>query len=286
MRAARCNYVQVVRFVRRLPGKSQPVLVEGIDGSYYLLKFGNNPLGPNVLFNEAAGAEIFQACRLSVPRWERLYISNSFLDRNRACWMDGANAIRPEPGLCFGTRYILQRQSRVYEILPASYHVRIRNRGDFWLAWILDLCCSKVGHREAIFVDRGSEMLEAVFIDSGDLFGGPRGEVQSSSLDSTYRDPRIYATLSEDELQSMLRVLRSVDVKRLRARASTLPLEWQTETAVAGFEKALNLIQTPLRVETIVEQLLQRHSPPISTETEGMTKDPRSLTSFLPSQSC
>lgn len=263
MTIGRSNYVQVVRFVRRLPGKSQPILVEGIDGNHYVLKFGNNPVGPNVSFNEAAGTSLFRGSGLSVPSWERLYISKSFLDRNRACWLVGPNGrVRPEPGLCFGTRFIVQHHAHVYEILPASYHARIQNRQSFWLSWILDVCCGHTSHREAIFVQRRGGLLEAVFLDSGEVFGGSHGEGDPSPWASTYCDVRIYPRIHEDELKAFFQVLHSLNVESLRGRMRTLPLEWQTKSAVARFEKVLDLIQTPLRLEALLEQLFDRGNVP------------------------
>ena len=258
MTLSRDKYVQVVRFVRRLRGKSQPILVEGIDGNLYVLKFGNNPQGPNVSFNEAAGSALYRGCRLSVPSWERLYVSKSFLDRNRGCWLVGPHGRkRPEPGLCFGTRFIMQRHAKVYEILPASYYARVQNRQSFWLAWILDVCCGHTSHREAIFVQKRGKILEAVFIDSGDILGGPRGSEDLVPWESPYCDVRIYPEIHDDELKAPLRVLESLDGDGLRSQMRTLPLEWQTESAVARFERALNFIHAPLRLEALVERLFQ-----------------------------
>lgn len=258
MRGARCNYVQVVRFVRRLRGASQPVLVEGIDGNLYVLKFGNNPLGPNVPFNEAAGHELFRQCRLAVPRWQQLYISKSFLDRNRACWLESANeVIRPESGMCFGARFVEQGGVRLYELLPAGYHSRIQNRQSFWLAWIIDFCCGSPVHREAIFVRGSKGQLEAVFIDSGDLFGGSEGTAEAGPWVSTYLDKRIYPEIEDDELKSLLRGLQSLNMEALNARVRTLPIEWKTPSALARYEKALALLQNPLRLGALVEQLFQ-----------------------------
>lgn len=287
MTPARCNYVQVVRFVRRFNGRSQPVLVEGIDGNFYIMKFGNNPLGPNLSFNDAAGTELYRGCHLKVPRWERLYVSKSFLDRNRGSWLNSPEGpIRPDHGLCFGTRFILQGHGNVYEILPASYYAKIENRQSFWLAWILDVCCSSVDARKAIFLQLRAGLLDAVFIDSGGLFGGWKGEVEPDSWASTYRDIRIYPTLQEGELKTLLGLLHSIDTDKVIRRIRSLPLEWQTESAVARFERALELIHTPHRAEALVQHLFEKREAPLGNATRAREQDARRSIYLRPSHGC
>ena len=45
-----------VRFVRRMRGSSQACLIQCDDGDYYVVKFANNPKGPNLLANEMLGS--------------------------------------------------------------------------------------------------------------------------------------------------------------------------------------------------------------------------------------
>ena len=112
--------VLVTQYVRNLRGGSQPILALASDGFQYVVKFANNLQGPNVLFNECAGNELYRACGLTVPKWTPLWVSDSFLDRNRDCWMQTPEGrLRPSSGLCFGSLFLGQDGKRLFEILPA-----------------------------------------------------------------------------------------------------------------------------------------------------------------------
>lgn len=252
------KYIQVVRFVRKLRGGSQPILVEGINGILYVLKFRNNLQGPNVLFNEAAGIQLYQTCGLPVPNWEPLILTNSFLERNRACWMEGPEgSVRPESGLCIGIRFVQKAQRNLFEILPETRYKRIECRSRFWLAWIVDICCGHTDNRQAVFLENPDGSLDAVFTDSGSLFGGPNGSEWPSPWASGYLDPRIYSDWVQSELEIYLQNLRALNSDRLLSRTSLIPSEWQTPSALARHRKALGLLSSPNTVESIVHDLLK-----------------------------
>src|SRR5580658_9861927 len=121
--------VQAAHFVCKLRGGSQPILVEGTNGLHYVLKFMNNPQGLNVLFNEAAGVELFGAHGLPVPRWEPVTVTDSFIDRNRECWIESPEgSLRPQAGLCFASAFLASAGKRLLGILPGTSFGRVRNR--------------------------------------------------------------------------------------------------------------------------------------------------------------
>jgi hypothetical protein len=100
------NHVSVQRHVRNLNGGSQPILAQASNGLFYVVKFINNLQGPNLLFNESIGSELYRACGLSVPSWEPLIVSESFIESNPGCWMQTPEGRRrPASGLCFGSRF-------------------------------------------------------------------------------------------------------------------------------------------------------------------------------------
>src|SRR5580700_5874154 len=97
--------VKMVRYLRSLRGGSQPFLAQASDGLFYVVKFAHNLQGPNLLFNESAGTELFRCCGLAVPEWRPLLVTSDFLDQNPGCWMRTAEEVlRPNAGLCFGSR--------------------------------------------------------------------------------------------------------------------------------------------------------------------------------------
>ena len=263
--------VQVVRFIRKLQGGSQPVLVEGINGILYVLKFRNNVQGPQVLFNEAAGIQLYAACGLAVPVWEPLLLSKGFIERNRGCWMDGPNGpIRPESGLCLGTRF-LTPIDQVSEILPGDCYAHVDNRSCFWMAWLIDVCCNQADDRQAVFVKRASESYSAVFIDFGHCFGGPHGTEHPNPMTCMYTDPGIYPHLTEAQLERYLKMCRKLNSSYLIERIKALPLEWQSTNAFKQVMRGINLLSDDTFVESMLMRVLRSHkgSPRELTSAES-----------------
>lgn len=251
--------VQVVRFVRLLRGASQPILVEGMNGIFYVLKFRNNPQGCNVLFNDAAGIQLYRACHLPTPLWEPLHVSNGFLERNRACWIEGPKGpIKPESGLCFGARFLSNQSSRLFEILPGTRYDGIHDRWIFWLSWIIDACCSHTDHRQALFLKQGDNSFEAVFIDSGNLFGGPNGNEEPRPLASRYLDPRIYPELTHTQAERIAKTIGALRPECLFSRIQRLPTEWQTSNTLASFSRGLGRLSDRSYIEHFLAQLVMR----------------------------
>jgi hypothetical protein len=233
--------IRAERFIRNLRGGSQPILVEGTDGLLYVAKFLDNLQGPNVLFNEAFGAELFKACGISVPPWRPIAVSDDFLDRNRSCWFETPEGRkRPDSGLCFGSEFLGGPSTRLWEILPQSRFPLICNRKSFWLAWFLDVCCKHSDNRQAIFREDARGSLEAFFVDSGHLLGGATGSDQRCLGGSRYLDKRIYPELSPGDVSSLQRTIQALDLGRLQRQISKTPEEWKSAAAERAVACALD----------------------------------------------
>jgi len=83
---------------------------------------------------------------------------------------------------------------RLLEILPEQFQA-VRNRGNFWLAWLIDICAKHADNARQSFW-MAHDRLKAYFVDQGHLFGGPKGEQRPRFLASRYLDPRIYQSIS------------------------------------------------------------------------------------------
>jgi hypothetical protein len=256
-------------FLNKLRGGSQPVLVGGTNGSLYVLKFKNNLQGPNVLFNEAAGAELFRACGLAVPPWERVVVTEEFLDRNRECWLETSGGeIRPESGWCFGSRFQFSARRRLLTLLPGTYHSRIRNRKSFWTAWFVDVCCDHADRRDAVFLEGRNGLLDALFVDCGHMFGGPDGDRRPRPLASRYFDSRIYPGIASAEAESILRDVRALDADELWKRVRAIPADWQAASALECFARGLDRLRDGTWGQSIMEGLLEIQAGQIQGRTE------------------
>lgn len=242
-----------VEFLRKLRGGSQSILVRADDGFLYVAKFLRNLQGPNLLFNEAMGTELFRAYGLSVPEWRPILVNKLFLDRNSACWFETESGrVRPEPGLCFASRFLGGAADGIWEILPGSYFRRVSNRMAFGLAWLLDVCARHSDNRQAVFVRAQDGNLRAVFIDHGGMFGGPCGTAQPPPICSRYLDPRIY----EDMILGFRRESDILDEKYLWDRLRALPADWRSASAIEQFSACIRRLTDPASISQVCQAIV------------------------------
>jgi hypothetical protein len=251
------NFLFLTRYIRNLRGGSQPILAEASDGLLYVVKFINNLQGPNLLFNESAGSELFRACGLAVPSWKPVFIGDSFIDQNTDCWMQTPEGrLRPDSGLCFGSRFLGGEGIRLLEILPGTSFKRVRNLDSFWLAWMIDICAEHADNRQALFIENTGGWLDAHFFDNGHLFGGPKGEQRLSFQASRYLDSRIYPHVSSQSHRTFQTFAGSVDVDKLWRRIQSLPSDWKTATALKRFTECLDRLSNAMLLQGILDTLV------------------------------
>jgi hypothetical protein len=249
--------VEAIRFVRKLRGGSQPVLVEASDGFHYVVKFQNNFQGPNLLFNEAIGTEIFRLAGLPVPSWRIVTVSESFLARHPDCWLETEHGlVKPRAGQCFGSRSLEWNEFRVFEILAGGYFGRVHSRRDFWTAWVLDVLCEHTDNRQALFVEGSSRWLDAWFVDHGHLMGGANGTQTPFYRASRYIDPRIYPETASVDAEEIAHIVRGIDLLDLAQTALQLPMVWKTATSVLRFGRLMQRIGDPALVASTTSFVL------------------------------
>jgi len=256
-------------FLRRLRGGSQPVLAIASDGACYVVKFSNQPQGPNVLFNESIGAELYRLAKLFVAAWTPLKITQRFADENRGCWIETEHGFEPpRAGLCFGSYYLGGCKGLpLFELLPENWYARIRNRDEFWLAWLLDLCASHTDNRQAVFCKGLDGKYSAFFVDHGHMFGGPRGQDRGSVALPAYLDRRIYPLLTSTDAERLSRRVVTTDFDRLWNEAQALPEEWRTATALDRLAEALETLSRLRSIESVLGTLiLQQHQADMSIQ--------------------
>jgi ribosomal protein L29 len=256
--------VTAVEFIRKLRGGSSPVLVRTSDGNYYVVKFGNNPQGPNVLFNEALGSEVYRGCGLPTADWCPVWVPGNFIQRNHGCRMSTSYGWRkPTAGWCFGSKVLTVEPGCLYDFLPASEYVRVANRGDFWTAWVLDVLCGHTDIRQALFLKLRSGRFQAFFIDHGHLFGGPDGLLRgfhflepSQFIRPRYMNPEIYMQPAQRDVDNVVRTIQQLDVEKLAKVVRSLPKEWKKELAVYRFDLFREQVSNPTRIRSIAQYVL------------------------------
>jgi hypothetical protein len=80
-------FLSANKYVRKMKGGSQAILVQCDDDRFYIVKMGGNPQGPNVMANEFLGSVIAGAVGLPVAESMAIHLSDHFIDS--------------EPDICF-----------------------------------------------------------------------------------------------------------------------------------------------------------------------------------------
>jgi hypothetical protein len=260
--AAPCiwSHPVAIRILRRLHGASRSLLVEASDGFLYVVKSSENPQGPNVLFNEAVGTELYHACGLPTARWSPIVVCDSEIQRFWDYWPESdADPIRPGAGLWFGSRFIGQLKRKSYDILPGSHFARIRNRNAFWLAWIVDCCANQTDLRQCVFLEDRSGGFHAVFIDHGCLFGGPDGSKCAKVQSGQYFDGRMYPQGWQWTTSHFRTLAGSLSCANLRRRIESIPKKWRTETANRHVGECLDRLLDVDFVESVAHKIVKAH---------------------------
>jgi len=268
--------VFVQRHIRDLRGGTQAVLAEASDGHMYVVKFNNNLQGANLPFNESAGTELYRALNLPTPAWMPVMVTNTFLDKYPACRVQTSeDSIRPEAGLCFGSRYLGESGDRMLEILPGGSFKRVRNHANFWLAWLVDICAGHTDNRQAIFMEDEAGWLNAVFLDHGHMFGGPQGDEQRHFLASRYLDPRVYQDLTPQAFNEFRSTIQSLDTEKIWHEIHCAPGEWKTESALAAVTQCLNHLSDAALLRNVIDTMLDAQRQVIQRERKSQVAQKR-----------
>lgn len=250
---------QALRFLRKMRGGSQPILIDAGDGCQYVVKFPSNPQGPNVLFNEVAGTELYRQFGLPVPEWRLVYVSEGFLRAHPDSWRETPKGRQmPEPGWCFGSRYLGMKDAGIYEILPRSQFSRIENRQDFWKAWVLDILCEHADNRQAVFLRGNLSRTHAFFVDHGHVLGGAHGEISPIFWASRYLDPEIYIEPEAQAADELTKAWRALDLEGLSRLLGELPSAWRTPSGLSRFERVGERVSDPAELQCVID-CLQGH---------------------------
>jgi hypothetical protein len=249
--------VAITQHIRNLGGSSKSALVKASDGLLYVAKFTNNIQGPNVLFNESIGVELYRACGLRVPSLRRLMVTPAFLGRGPRCWgQTREEGPQPATGLCLGSLFLGGGEIRLSEILPGNSFRRVSNRESFYLAWMIDICGRHADSRQAIFMELPGGVLSAFFVDHGHMFAGPNGDMRPNFLTSRHLDRRIYQSVSSKNLLRMQRAAADLNVDLLWQRAHALPDEWKTDSAIESFRQCLERLSDASFLQDIVDKMI------------------------------
>lgn len=218
-------------FLYKLCGASQPAIIQGSDGAFYVVKFNGFP-GTHSLLSEVIGSELIVSLGLPAPKWVPIEISSRFISENQDLWFRSANApVPPLPGLHFGSRLIeAEDDSRTYQMIPHSWIDRIENRADFLGMLIVDLWANNCDRRQTVFLAAPEGSLQASFIDNGLMFGGKSRNDTTCPRRVMIYDVDVYKGLwgdnMDDIVKEWLRRIDHIGEEAIRRIISYVPDSW------------------------------------------------------------
>lgn len=197
MSTRKINIITPTRAIKRMHGGSGSTLVEASDGLLYVIKWVQNPQGPNLVMNEIVGSLIYIKLGIPTPHFTIIYVAQEFIDKNQLFFEDMSNSnIKPKAGYHFASLWLGNKSQDVFDAVPTCWINRIENRSMFLASLVADVWCDHVDSRQVVFVKlSNSQKLSVFFIDHGHLFNGPRGDQEMRLRVCFHLDMRMYHDL-------------------------------------------------------------------------------------------
>jgi hypothetical protein len=244
-------------------GGSQSSLIGTSDGNFYVLKFTNNPQGPNTLFNEAFGSILSDHLGLPVPEWRPIQVPSGFIAENPDLHFMSAEGVRtPSAGLHFGSKFVIcPKDDEVYEIVPERWMQRVQNPHLFAGMLLLDIWTENVDRRQALFIERSADcVLDVIFFDHGHMFRGPNGDRRLKSAPAClYHHHDIYRRpLESGYFEDRLCCIEGLTETTLQKMMERIPGEWHSRGLERDTIAFLMRNQQSLRqrVKGVIQRLL------------------------------
>jgi hypothetical protein len=219
------------KYIRKMNGGSQSILVQGNDGKYYVVKMAGNPQGSNILANEFLGSFIAKSVGLPVSKAKGIHLSDSFIDGHPDLWFElPSGRRRPDKGIHFASLFVGQPsgQKRPSEYISPSRINMITNRDSFLGMYLLDVWANHQDNRQAILLRRSNDRTQkAFFIDHGHMFGGPEWNFKEVPGSALHLETTVYSNLWVDEqIASWISRFQTIIPKVLSEVVPCIPPQW------------------------------------------------------------
>ena len=248
---ASVSTVLSVEFIRRMRGASQPHLLRGQDGEYYIVKFQNNPQHVRVLTNEMLAARLALLIGLPVPKPAIVLVTQELIEGNPQLAME--HGARREPctaGLQFGSSFPgVPGSTLVVDFLPDRLLRRVRDFASTFLgAFVFDKWTCNCNGRQLIFTrPAGQERpgYSAWLIDHGFCFNDGEWNFPDSPIRSLYPRRLVYENVRGlQSFEPYLSTIENLKAEQVQNCLKGIPSEWCGED--------------PRQLTRLAEQLYER----------------------------
>jgi hypothetical protein len=236
-------------------GGAQSHLMRCSDGSYYVVKFQNNPQGLRILANELLATRLAARIGLRVPKAEIVDVGEDLIANTEDLVIQLGRGRAPcTAGKQFGSRYPGHpADTVVYDFLPEEQLRQVLNLSDFCGIFVFDKWTCNTNGRQAIFFRdagvraRGGDpgRYWAEMIDNGFCFNAGEWNFPDAPLRGLYMRHCVYASVRGlQQFAEWLERVQRVAEDTLEEIYGEIPPEWYEHDADA--------------MEKMLEQLLRR----------------------------
>lgn len=223
--------VTAIQHLRRLRGGSQPHLLLGSDGGYYVTKFANNPQHVRVLANEMFAGQIAQRLGLPVAPSEVIDVPEWFVRETPELCLEVREGTFPcSTGKQLASRYLSDpEKGPVYDYLPEQELEKVTNLADFPRVLVLDKWTANCDGRQVVFT-RDSIFIDgyvATFVDQGFCFNAGEWNFPDAPLRGVYARKCAYNIVTGwDAFEPALTRAEEMSLDEIWSVARQIPEEW------------------------------------------------------------
>ncbi|PYV19782.1 MAG: phosphatidylinositol kinase [Acidobacteria bacterium] len=234
--------VLAVEFIRRMRGASQPCLLRGADGAYYVVKFLNNPQHPRILANEMFAARLANLIKLPVPQPAFIEIPEELVRGNPQMVIETGRSLEPSrAGLAFGSRFPGEPGSTLaIDFLPDRLLGRVTRLGPTFLgAYIFDKWTCNCNGRQVLFTRPAHQESGAYCFNDGEW------DFPDSPIRSIYPRRLVYESVRGlESFEPFLSRIENLASRVIEDASVDIPQAWCGED--------------PSRIRWLVERLVER----------------------------
>ena len=223
--------VTAIEHLRRLRGGSQPHLLLGSDGGYYVTKFSNNPQHVRVLANEMFAGQIAQRLGLPVATSEVIDVPEWFIRETPELCMEVRQGAFPcSTGKQLASRYLSDPETGpVHDYLPDQELEKVTNLADFPRVLVLDKWTANCDGRQVVFTPDSifTDRFAATFVDQGFCFNAGEWNFPDAPLRGAYSRNCVYNTVTGwDAFEPALSRAQEMSLDEIWHVARQIPEEW------------------------------------------------------------
>lgn len=200
------------------------------DGHFYVVKFRNNPQHLRVLANELLASALGEKAGLPVAIAEVVEVGEWLIQHTPDLSIQlGHNTIPCEPGLQFGSRYVVDPlEGQVFDYMPMEMLSRVRNVQAFAGALVLDKWTGNANGRQAAFWRKMRERkYTASFIDQGYCFNAGEWTFPDHPLRGVYARNEVYAGICGwESFEPWLSRIEHMEEEAIWLAAGKIPPDW------------------------------------------------------------